>query len=145
MLSLNICKLPSMEFKRVLIIDSDTEECKKLRSILHKNGYAVTLASSGEAAVRIIGYKCLDYALIEVWLPGMDGLQTAAIIKTRNPGIRIIMMSAQANIELAVATIKRGATHFLEKPLDYELLTSRLALLPDKGQSEIVTLPQSCQ
>ena len=109
-----------MVHKTILIVDDEESICQSLDGILTDEGYRVLTAGSGEDAVRIIGDELPDLVLLDIWLPGMDGIETLKIIKSENPQIPVIMMSGHGTIETAVKATKLGAFDFIEKPLSLD-------------------------
>lgn len=114
----------------VLIVDDEEGIRESLTGIFEDEGYTVLAVSSGEEALKILKEQSPDLILLDVWLPGIDGIQTLKDIKNLKPELPVIMISGHANIELAVNATRMGAYDFLEKPLSLEkvLLVSKRAL-----------------
>jgi two-component system nitrogen regulation response regulator NtrX len=114
----------------VLIVDDEEGIRESLSGIFEDDGYSVLTSTSGEDALKLIKEQSLDLILLDVWLPGIDGIQTLREIKELNPDLPVIMISGHGNIEIAVKATKIGAYDFLEKPLSLEriLLTSKRAI-----------------
>ncbi|GAB4423160.1 MAG: sigma-54 dependent transcriptional regulator [Thermodesulfovibrionales bacterium] len=114
----------------VLIVDDEEGIRETLSGIFEDEGYSVITSGSGEDALRIIREQSPDLILLDVWLPGMDGIQTLQEIKALRKAAPVIMISGHGNIEVAVRATQEGAYDFLEKPLSLErvLLSSRRAL-----------------
>jgi two-component system nitrogen regulation response regulator NtrX len=106
--------------KTILIVDDEKSICQSLGSILVDEGYEIISAGSGEEALKIIEDDPPNLVLLDIWLPGVDGLETLKIIKSRYPQIRVIMISGHGTIETAVKATKLGAFDFFEKPLSME-------------------------
>jgi len=104
----------------ILVIDDEAEIRKSLRGILEEEGYKVYLAESGEACLDLLKTKSFDVVLLDIWLPGIDGLETLEKIKEREDGPEVIIISGHGTIETAVKATKLGAFDFLEKPLSLE-------------------------
>jgi two-component system nitrogen regulation response regulator NtrX len=104
----------------ILIVDDEVSICQSLKAILTDEGYQVLIAGSGEEAVKIVEDEMPRLILLDIWLPGMDGLETLKAIKTAHPNILVIMMSGHGTIETAVKATKLGAFDFIEKPLSLE-------------------------
>jgi two-component system nitrogen regulation response regulator NtrX len=113
----------------VLIIDDEPGIRESLTSVLRDEGYKVSAAESAEAGLDFLaGNKC-DLVLLDIWLPGMDGIQALEKVQAlENPPI-VIMISGHGTIETAVRSTKLGAFDFIEKPLslDKTLLTLKHA------------------
>jgi two-component system nitrogen regulation response regulator NtrX len=104
----------------ILVVDDEVSICKSLTAILSDEGYQVLVAGSGEEAVKIIEEEMPQLVLLDVWLPGMDGLETLKACKKINPEALVIIMSGHGTIETAVKATKLGAFDFIEKPLSLD-------------------------
>ncbi|MDH4232154.1 MAG: sigma-54 dependent transcriptional regulator [Nitrospirota bacterium] len=104
----------------VMIVDDEEGIRETLSGILEDEGYEVITASSGEEAVRKAKDTVPDIVLLDVWLTGMDGIQTLQELKVSHPDMPVIIISGHANIEIAVKATKMGAYDLLEKPLSIE-------------------------
>ncbi len=128
----------------VLIVDDEGSIRESLSEIFKDEGYYVFTSSSGEEAVELVKEQNPDLIFLDIWLPGIDGIQTLEEIKGLKPDIPIIMISGHGNIELAVKATKMGAYDFLEKPLSLErvLLVANRALEKQALEKEYKTLKQ---
>lgn len=128
----------------VLVIDDEEGIRESLTGIFEDEGYTVLTASSGEDALNILKEQSPDLILLDVWLPGIDGIQTLKAIKDLKPDLPVIMISGHANIEHAVNATRMGAYDFLEKPLSLErvLLVSKRALEKRTLEMEYKSLRQ---
>ncbi|PKN50983.1 MAG: Fis family transcriptional regulator [Deltaproteobacteria bacterium HGW-Deltaproteobacteria-13] len=104
----------------ILVVDDEESICQSLKAILSDEGYQVLVAGSGEEAVKIVEEEMPQLVLLDVWLPGMDGLETLQAIKKINPQVLVIIMSGHGTIETAVKATKLGAFDFIEKPLSLD-------------------------
>ncbi len=104
----------------VLVVDDEGGIRESLSGILEDEGYEVLTSSSGEDAIGVIKEQSPDLILLDIWLPGIDGIQTLEEIKTIKPELPVIMISGHGNIEIAVKSTRIGAYDFLEKPLSLE-------------------------
>lgn len=104
----------------VMIVDDEEGIRETLSGILEDEGYETITASSGEEAVRKTKEIVPDIVILDVWMTGMDGVQTLQELKASNPDIPVIIISGHANIEIAVKATKMGAYDLLEKPLSME-------------------------
>jgi two-component system nitrogen regulation response regulator NtrX len=110
-----------MSNKRLILVVDDEEGIREsLSGILEDEGFEVITSSSSEDALVILKQMVPDLIMLDVWLPGMDGIELLTQIKTMDINIPIIMISGHGNIELAVKATKIGAYDFLEKPLSLE-------------------------
>ena len=114
----------------VLIVDDEEGIRESLSVILEDEGYRVVSAGSGEEALTILQEQFPDLIILDVWLPGMDGIQTLQEITALKKELPVIMISGHGNIEVAVKATRIGAYDFLEKPLSLErvILSSKRAL-----------------
>ncbi len=114
----------------VLIVDDEEGIRETLSGIFQDEGYNVITAGSGEEALKILKEQSPDLVLLDVWLSGIDGVETLQEIKKTNPELPVVIISGHGNIELAVKATRVGAYDFLEKPLSLErvLLVARRAL-----------------
>ncbi|MDX9746242.1 MAG: sigma-54 dependent transcriptional regulator [Syntrophales bacterium] len=106
--------------RTVLVVDDEESICSSLRGILLDEGYEVLTANSGEEAIKIVDEELPNLVLLDIWLPGMDGIETLKQIRADHPQIRVVMMSGHGTIETAVKATKLGAFDFIEKPLSLE-------------------------
>jgi two-component system, NtrC family, nitrogen regulation response regulator NtrX len=114
----------------VMLVDDEEGIRESLSGIFEDEGYAVLTASSGEEALNILKEQNPDLIFLDIWLPGIDGIQTLQEIKNLKPDLPVVMISGHGNIELAVKATRTGAYDFLEKPLSLErvLLVANRAL-----------------
>ena len=106
--------------RTILIVDDEKSICQSLGSILTDEGYEVLTAASGEEALKIIKEELPSLVILDIWLPGIDGIETLKMIKSQYSQIRVIMISGHGTIETAVQSTKLGAFDFFEKPLSME-------------------------
>src|SRR4030043_676697 len=114
----------------VLIVDDEEGIRETLSGIFEDEGCSVVTANSGEEALDLLKEQNPDLILLDIWLPGIDGIKILEEIKVLRPDLPVIMISGHGNIELAVKATRLGAYDFLEKPLSLErvLLVSKRAL-----------------
>jgi two-component system nitrogen regulation response regulator NtrX len=106
--------------KAILIVDDEESICQTLGGILNDEGHEVVAAVSGEEALRLIEEDPPSLVLLDIWLPGMDGIEVLKVIKAGYPRTQVVMMSGHGSIEAAVKATKLGAFDFIEKPLSLE-------------------------
>src|ERR1039457_6671243 len=104
----------------ILIVDDESEIRSSLQGVLEDEGYKTVLAESGEECLTTLGRKPVDVVLLDIWLPGIDGLEALERIVEMDDPPEVIMISGHGNIETAVRATKLGAFDFLEKPLSLE-------------------------
>src|SRR5439155_4817005 len=122
----------------ILIVDDEPGVRSALTGVLHDEGYSVEAVSSGEACLERVTRGPIDLIVLDVWLPGMDGLATLARLRERQVDAQIVLISGHGNIESAVRAIKMGAFDFVEKPLSLEktVLVVRNALRQHRLEAE---------
>jgi len=106
--------------KTILIVDDEESICRSLGAILKDEGYEVITAGSGEEALKIIKEELPFLVFLDIWLPGIDGIETLKKIMSEHHEMRVVMISGHGTIETAVKATKLGAFDFLEKPLSLE-------------------------
>ncbi len=104
----------------VLIVDDEAGVRSALSGVLRDEGYAVDAVESGEACLDRVARAPYDVIVLDIWLPGIDGLATLARLRERRVDAPVVMISGHGNIESAVRAIKMGAFDFVEKPLSLE-------------------------
>ncbi len=122
----------------ILIVDDEAEIRSALQGVLEDEGYKTLLANSGEECLETLRRKPVDIVLLDVWLPGMDGLEALQRIGEMPDHPEVVMISGHGNIETAVRATKLGAFDFLEKPfsVDRTLLVLKHALEAKRLRSE---------
>jgi len=109
-----------MSTEHILIVDDERAIQTSLRGVLEDEGYRVTAVGSAEEALARLSDDAPDLVFLDIWMPGMDGLETLAEIKQRRPETAVVMISGHGTIETAVKATKLGAYDFVEKPLSLE-------------------------
>lgn len=111
-----------MSERRILVVDDEAAIRSTLSGVLEDEGYLCGVAESGEECLRILEAESYAVVLLDIWLPGMDGLETLVEIQKLPPSKRplVLMISGHGTIESAVRATKFGAFDFLEKPLTLE-------------------------
>jgi len=109
-----------MSVPSILIVDDETGVRSSLGGVLRDEGYAVDAVGSGEACLDQVTQRAYDVLLLDIWLPGIDGLTTLERLRERRVEAQVIMISGHASIETAVLATKLGAFDFIEKPLSLE-------------------------
>src|SRR5437764_12718675 len=122
----------------ILLVDDEPGVRSALGGVLRDEGYEVDAVDSGEACLERLGRQAYDVVVLDIWLPGMDGLATFARMRERQIESQVVMISGHGNIESAVRGIKMGAFDFVEKPLSLEktVLVVRNALHQRRLEAE---------
>lgn len=105
---------------RVLIVDDEANMRKTLSDILRDEGHAVSTAASGEEAVTACETERFDVVLMDVRMPGIDGVEAFRQIRRHQEGVRVILMSAYTMDDLKRSALDEGAIAYLAKPLDVD-------------------------
>ncbi|MBN1276745.1 MAG: sigma-54-dependent Fis family transcriptional regulator [Deltaproteobacteria bacterium] len=108
--------------RSILLVDDEESILQTLEGIFSDEGFEVTSAISGTQALEKIEEVMPDLVLLDIWMPGMDGIETLVKIKDAYPNLQVVMMSGHGSIETAVKATKLGAYDFIEKPLSLEKL-----------------------
>jgi two-component system nitrogen regulation response regulator NtrX len=105
---------------RILIVDDEPGVRSALVGVLRDEGFTCEAVDSGEACLERVVRTQFDVIVLDVWLPGIDGLMTLARLRERQIDSQVVLISGHGNIESAVRAIKMGAFDFVEKPLSLE-------------------------
>lgn len=114
----------------ILIVDDERGIRETLSAVLRDEGFNADAVESGEECLKAIGRRAYSCVLLDVWLPGISGLETLQQMRDANSDVAVVIISGHGNIETAVRATKLGAFDFIEKPLSIEktVLTIRNAL-----------------
>jgi two-component system response regulator HydG len=111
----------------ILLVEDDLSHCTILQALINGWGYRVSVAHNGRQALEQVRTQPFDLILSDVRMAEMDGIAALKAIKSYNPAIPILIMTAYSNVESAVEAIKAGAYDYLTKPLDFDTLQLTLA------------------
>lgn len=106
---------------KILIIDDDSLLTESIKDVL-ADKYDIIIAGTGEEAIKILKKNRLDLALLDIMLPGIDGIETLRLIRKLNIDVEVIMMTAHEDVKSVITAMKMGAFHYLVKPLDIDEL-----------------------
>jgi two-component system nitrogen regulation response regulator NtrX len=104
----------------ILVVDDERGILDQLAGILRDEGFSVATVATGEEALAAISREIFDLVLLDVWLPGIDGIETLRQLRAAGHQLPVVLISGHASAELAVRAVKEGALDFLEKPLALE-------------------------
>jgi two-component system, NtrC family, nitrogen regulation response regulator NtrX len=127
--------------KSILVVDDEKSIRESLHGILADEGFRPIFARDGEEGVAMVREENPDLVLLDIWMPGMDGLEALRRIREISPDKMVIMMSGHGTIETAVKATKLGAYDFIEKPLSLEKVllclqnASRIADLMEENRA----------
>ncbi len=107
-------------FPSILIVDDEPSILRTLSGLLSDEGFEVRTASNGYEALKFIEAESPDLVLLDIWMPGIDGIETLKEIKKENPFIQVVIITGHGTIETSIKATKLGAFDFIEKPLSIE-------------------------
>jgi len=107
---------------RIMIVDDEEPIRDSLQGLFEDENYLVVCAASGEEAIARLRKQSVDCVLLDIWMPGIDGLETLSRIHQVDANLPVIMMSGHATIDTAVRATRQGAFDFVEKPLSFDRL-----------------------
>ena len=110
----------------VLLVDDESDFLYPLVKRLSKRNLIIETAGSGQEALDVIHRKPIDVVVLDVKMPGMDGLETLRRIKTHNGLIEVIMLSGHASLDAAIEGMENGAFDYLMKPVNFDELFFKL-------------------
>lgn len=120
----------------ILVVDDEESILTSLSNILRDEGYEVAVAKSGTEAMRAYMTDPPDLMILDIWMPGMDGMETLRRVRELTPTAQVMVMSGHGSIETAVKAIKLGAYDYIEKPLSLESITLRVKHALDQHRLE---------
>jgi two-component system nitrogen regulation response regulator NtrX len=128
--------------KTILVADDEQGIRETLRRLLEYEKYRVVMAEDGQAALKIVESKVVDLALLDIKMPGIDGLDVLASVHKSHPELPVVIISGHGTIQTAVEATRLGAFDFIEKPIDADriLLVIRNGLERGKLVRENITL-----
>ena len=117
---------------KVLLVDDETDFLSTLAERLEARGMKVSTATSGEDAVANADKEGFDLIVLDLAMPGIDGLETLKRIKAKQPDAEIIMLTGQGSIKTSIEAMKLGAEDFLQKPVNIAELMDKISEAKDK-------------
>lgn len=112
---------------RLLIVDDEKDFVEMFSLRLTRQGEKVFTAYSGEEALKVLADKVVDVVMLDIRMPGMDGITTLKEIKATHPLVEVILLTGHGSTETAVDGMKSGAFDYLMKPADFEDIQSKIA------------------
>jgi DNA-binding NtrC family response regulator len=110
----------------ILLVDDEEDFVEMLGLRLKEAGETVLTAHSGSRCLEILEETDVDVIILDVKMPGMDGIETLTEVKKRHPLTEVIMLTGHGTVEIAVQGMKLGAFDFLMKPADFRVVTEKL-------------------
>lgn len=118
---------------RILLVDDEAPFVEALAKRLDKRGMSVITAFSGpEALNKLEADSGIDVVVLDVKMPGMDGIETLKAIKVARPLVEVVMLTGHATVESAIEGMKLGALDYLMKPCEMEVLMAKVQEAKDK-------------
>ena len=111
---------------KVLLVDDEEDFAHLLARRLETRGIKVTAVSCGEQAVAMVDKRVFDVAVIDLFMPGIDGIETLKQIKAKKSDIEVLMLTGHATIAGGIEAMKQGASDFLQKPVEIEELMEKI-------------------
>ena len=108
--------------KKMLVVDDEIEICEFLKLFFQERDFDVRTAYSGEEALKITEKMKPDIILLDIHMPGMDGIATLKAVKQKHPDIKVIMVTALETNEKIEEAVRLGADNYITKPLSLEYL-----------------------
>jgi len=123
-----------MKAMKIMLVDDEERFLSTTKKLLVKKGYDVLTAMSGMEALETLKSKTIHVVILDVKMPGMDGIDTLKVIKKEFPLVEVIMLTGHGTMESAVEGLKSGATDFLSKPADIDDLIDKAEEAFEKRQ-----------
>ena len=132
---------------KILIVDDDPVVRDSLGAWFESEDYEVTIAASGKEALALVKPGAWDAALLDIKMPGMDGIELQAKLASIDPDLPLIIMTGYATVETAVQALKRGAYDYITKPFDPDELVHlvRKAIEHRRTRREVVKLKENLE
>ncbi|GFK94075.1 Transcriptional regulatory protein ZraR [Fundidesulfovibrio magnetotacticus] len=111
---------------RILVVDDERDYNETIVKRLARRGFLPQSAFSGQQALEALGRDPFDVVLLDILMPGMDGIETLREIKKRFPGPEVILLTGHASVESGVQGMSIGANAYLLKPVDFEELLAAI-------------------
>lgn len=125
-----------MAEEKILLVDDEVEFTAVLAERMQNRGLDVDTVESGEAAIEAVKKEDFCLIILDLSMPGMDGLETLKRMRAEKPELQIIVLTGQGTIEKGVEAMKLGALDFLEKPADFTAIMEKFELA--KGKRKIL-------
>jgi DNA-binding NtrC family response regulator len=127
---------------RVLIVDDDRDISSLLSALMNKEGLSSMMAHDGETALRMVPVERPDMLLVDVKMPGIDGMEVLKRVKETNPHLPVVLITAYAEVPASVAAMRAGAFDYLAKPFDHPEVIRVVAPPWPKGSAGAGPIPK---
>jgi DNA-binding NtrC family response regulator len=115
-----------MSDPRVLLVDDEVDFVEALSARMEARGLVVEIATNGEEAVQKVRDRRFDAIILDLAMPGMDGIETLRALRELQPEVQVILLTGHATLQKGVEAMKLGAMDFLEKPVDINVLMDKI-------------------
>ena len=115
-----------MSDEKILLVDDEKEFIETLSERMEIRGMRVVTASNGNEAIDVVGRENIDCVILDMMMPGMDGIETLKAMLKADGDLQIIMLTGHATVPKATEALKLGALDFLEKPADIDKLVEAI-------------------
>lgn len=112
--------------EKVLLVDDEKDFIEALAARMESRGMLVSTSTSAKDAILRVNEESFDAIVLDLQMPEMDGLETLAVLKKKNPALQIILLTGHATVEKGIEAMKLGAMDLIEKPADIEVLTEKI-------------------
>lgn len=126
------------EVIKVMHVDDEVDFLESMKRVLERRNMEVTTADSGELALTLLKECIIDIVILDVKMPGMDGLETLRRIKNDFPYVEVILLTGHPSVEAALEGIKLGANEYMKKPPEIDELVATIRKLYDNKQKYIL-------
>ena len=120
----------------ILVVEDETKVARALSEGLAREGYEVTVARTGEEGYYLLDARSFDLVVLDLMLPGRDGLEILATLRSRDRGIPDLILTARDAVEDRVVGLDTGADDYLVKPFAFPELSARIRALLRRGRAE---------
>lgn len=112
--------------EKILLVDDEVDFVETLAERMRSRGMDVTFCTSAQEALEETNLGSFDAIVLDLQMPGMNGIEALKIIKEKNPKLQVILLTGQATVEKTIEAMKAGALDLLEKPADIDMLTEKI-------------------
>ncbi|NNG12482.1 MAG: response regulator [Halobacteria archaeon] len=112
--------------EKILLVDDEADFLEVLSERMRARGMDVTTSASAQQALEAVDEGAFDAVVLDLMMPGMDGLEALRILKEKDPKLQVILLTGHATVKQSVEAMKRGALDLLEKPTDIDTLTKKI-------------------
>jgi two-component system, OmpR family, response regulator len=117
---------PKMRMARILLVDDEVTFTSNMSRILSRRGYDVTAVNDGESAIKTIESEEYDVAILDLKMPGMDGMATLKLMKMKRPLLEVIILTGHGSVESGIQGMHLGAFDYATKPIQIAELQEKI-------------------